>query len=618
MKKFKAESKKVLDLMINSIYTNKEIFLRELLSNASDAIDKLYYKSLQLGNTGLSRSDFAISITIDAENRKLTISDNGIGMTEAELDNNLGIIARSGSYDFKNTNELKDEDINIIGQFGVGFYSAFMVAEKVEVISKAHGEQNAYVWISDGAEGYEIKQTQKASNGTDIVLYLKKDDDNEEYSKYLQEYTLKMLVKKYSNYISYPIKMVCTTYNYDVPEGEQPQKTSELQTLNSMVPLWKKNKTQIQKEEYESFYKEMFYDSDAPVCTVHMSVEGSVDFKALLFVPQKAPYNFYSKDYEKGLKLYTNGVMITEKCKDLVSDYFSFVKGVVDTEIQLNLSRETVQQSRSLKTIATSIEKKIKSELESLLANDREKYLEFFKSFGLQLKYGIYQNFGMNKGVLQDLLVYYSVKQDKFVTLKEYCDAMEDEQKYIYYATGKTVDGIKLMPQLGKVLEKGYDVLCFTDDVDEFAIKAISEYNEKQFRSVSGGDLGLDEEDVSEEDASLCEYLKNSLGDRVEKVKISKRIKNHPVCLTTEGEISLEMEKVLSAMPNMNEQIKAKKVLEINGEHAIYSKIKKLFEEDKQSLNDLIEVIYSLALIIEGMEIENPTKLADKVCALLS
>ncbi len=618
MKQFKAESQKVLDLMINSIYTNKEIFLRELLSNASDAIDKLYFKSLQLGSTGLGRDDFAIKVKVDKENRTLTITDNGIGMTEAELENNLGVIAKSGSLDFKNENsELKSDDINIIGQFGVGFYSAFMVSERVEVVSRAYGAEKAYKWASSGAEGYEITEAEKESNGTEITLFLKKDDD-EDYSKFLDEYTLKSLVKKYSNYISYPIRMLCTKYDYDVPEGEEPKKSESLETLNSMKPLWKRAKNEIKPEEYDEFYKDSFYDVDAPLSTVHFSMEGTSEFKAMLFIPKKVPYNYYSKNYEKGLKLYTNGVLITDKCKDLLPDYFSFVKGVVDTELSLNVSRETVQQTRALKSIANAVEKKIKQELENLLQNDRSKYEEFFKAFGLQLKFGIYQGFGMNKDVLQDLLLYYSVKQDKYVTLKEYVAAMSEEQKYIYYATGRSIEGVKLLPQLDKVIEKGYDVLCMIDDVDEFAIKFINAYGEKEFRSVSGGDLGIDDAEEVEIDKDVADCIKEAVGDSVSKVRISGRIKNHPVCLTTEGDVSLEMEKVLNSMPNANGGVKANKVLEINKDHAVYSKIKTLFGNDKDKLKKLASVLLGLAQIIEGISVKDPTALADEVCSLLA
>ncbi len=622
MKKFKAESKKVLDLMINSIYTNKEIFLRELLSNASDAIDKLYFKSLQLGTTGLSRSDFHIDISVDRENRILRISDNGIGMTEDELENNLGVIARSGSYDFKHDETAKDalkaDDINIIGQFGVGFYSAFMVSDKVEVVSKAYGSDKAYKWTSNGADGYDITEAEKDSYGTDIILHIKPDDENEDYCKYLEEYSLRQLVKKYSNYITYPIRMMCTKYDYDVPEGEEPKKTEELETLNSMVPLWKKNKADITKEEYDAFYKEMFYDGEAPLRTLHFSMEGAVDFKALLFIPSKTPYNYYSRDYEKGLKLYTNGVLITDKCKDLLPDYFSFVRGVVDTDIQLNLSRETVQQSRSLKAIASSIEKKIKQELENMLNEARSEYEEFFKNFGLQLKFGIYQNYGMNKAVLQDLLLFKSVKQDKYVTLKEYLTAMPEDQKFIYYATGKSVDAIKLMPQLDKVTEKGYDVLCMTDDVDEFTVKFINDYESKQFRNVSGNDLGIEDEDAAEEYKELADFMKETLGDKVEKVRISTRIKNHPVCFTAEGDVSIEMEKVFNAMPNANGQVKAKKVLELNSASPVVEKLNSMFENDKEKAKELTDVLYQMACIIEGMPVGNPTALTDAVCKLIA
>lgn len=622
MKKFKAESKKVLDLMINSIYTNKEIFLRELLSNASDAIDKLYFKSLQLGTTGLSRSDFHIDISVDRENRILRISDNGIGMTEDEIENNLGVIARSGSYDFKHDETAKDalkaDDINIIGQFGVGFYSAFMVSDKVEVVSKAYGSDKAYKWTSNGADGYDITEAEKDSYGTDIILHIKPDDENEDYCKYLEEYSLRQLVKKYSNYITYPIRMMCTKYDYDVPEGEEPKKTEELETLNSMVPLWKKNKADITKEEYDAFYKEMFYDGEAPLRTLHFSMEGAVDFKALLFIPSKTPYNYYSRDYEKGLKLYTNGVLITDKCKDLLPDYFSFVRGVVDTDIQLNLSRETVQQSRSLKAIAGSIEKKIKQELENMLNEARSEYEEFFKNFGLQLKFGIYQNYGMNKAVLQDLLLFKSVKQDKYVTLKEYLTAMPEDQKFIYYATGKSVDAIKLMPQLDKVTEKGYDVLCMTDDVDEFTVKFINDYESKQFRNVSGNDLGIEDEDAAEEYKELADFMKETLGDKVEKVRISTRIKNHPVCFTAEGDVSIEMEKVFNAMPNANGQVKAKKVLELNSASPVVEKLNSMFENDKEKAKELTDVLYQMACIIEGMPVENPTALTDAVCKLIA
>lgn len=615
MKQFKSESKKVLDLMINSIYTNKEIFLRELLSNASDAIDKLYYKSLQLGTTGLSRSDFSITITVDNENRTLTVSDNGIGMDAKELEQNLGTIAKSGSQDFKSKNDLKEEDINIIGQFGVGFYSGFMVSDSIEVISKPYGEEIANKWYSNGAEGYEIEACAKTGHGTDVVLHLKNED---EYNKFLEEYTLKSLVKKYSNYISYPIKMLCTKYNYDVAEGEEPEKTTQLETLNSMVPLWKKNKAEITDEEYNTLFKELFFESEDPFARLHFSVEGLVDFKALLYIPAKAPYNYYSKEYEKGLKLYTNGVMITEKCKDLLPDYFSFVKGIVDTDIQLNLSRETVQQSKSLKTIATNIEKKIKQELEKMLSEKRDEYEKFFANFGLQLKFGIYSSYGMNKDSLQDLLLYYSIKQDKMITLQEYVDSMSEDQKFIYYATGSNNESIKLMPQLDKVIEKGYDVLCMTDDVDEFALRFIAQYKEKAFKSVSVGDLGIEDVECEESDVEIASLIKEALGDKVEKVRISNRIKNHPVCFTTEGEISLEMEKVLNSMRGNEMPIKAKRVLEINCESELCKKLRSVNLSQPEDIKTYAEVIFGLAEMIEGINTDKPTELVDKICSLIS
>ena len=614
MKQFKSESKKVLDLMINSIYTNKEIFLRELLSNASDAIDKLYFTSLQLGNTGLSRADFKITITVDKENRTLTISDNGIGMTDKELENNLGTIAKSGSQDFKNKNDLKEEDINIIGQFGVGFYSGFMVSDRVEVISKAFDSEIAYKWSSNGAEGYEIEPSDKSTHGTDVVLYLKNGED---YDNYLEEYTLKSLVGKYSNYIIYPIQMLCTKYDYNVDEGAEPVKMQEMQTLNSMIPLWKKSKNSVTKEEYNSLYKETFFDSEDPIAVIHTSVEGAVDFKALLFIPSKAPYNYYSKEYEKGLKLYTNGVMITEKCKDLLPDHFSFVKGIVDTEIELNLSRETVQKSKNLTLIANNIEKKIKQELESLLVNDRENYEKLFNAFGLQLKFGIYTSYGMLKEQLQDLLLYYSIKQNKLITLKEYVENMNDNQKFIYYATGKTVEGIKVMPQLNKVLDNGYDVICMIDDVDEFALRFMGNYKDKEYRNVYGDDLGLENDEIIESDADISLKIKELLGDRVEKVRISNRIKDHSVCFTTEGDVSIEMEKVLNAMPGNVNPIKAKKVLEINSSSNICVKLREV-NNSGDSLKDYAEALFGLAQLLEGISIQNPTELVKNICELIS
>jgi len=609
MRKFKTESQRVLDLMINSIYTNKEIFLRELLSNSSDAIDKLYYKSLTDNISGLTRNDFYINIDIDKENKTIKIIDNGIGMTEKELSENLGTIAKSGSFDFKADDKLKDEDINIIGQFGVGFYSAFMVAKKVEVISKAYGEEQAYKWSSCGAEGYDITPCEKEGNGSEITLYLKEDDGGENYSTYLEEYTIRRLVKKYSDYIRYPIKMAVTKFKPS-EEGKDGESYIEIETLNSMTPIWKKKKSEQSKEELNEFYKANFFDGNDPVKTINMSVEGAVDFKALLFIPETAPYNYYTKNYEKGLKLYTNGVMIMEKCADLLPDYFSFVKGVVDSEITLNISRETIQQTRQIKAIAQSVEKKIKSELNDFLKNDRELYEKFFKSFGLQLKFGIYQNFGMNKDILQDLLLFYSLKQDKLITLKEYVDSNDGD---IYYVSGKSIDGIKTLPQTENRLAKGNDVLCFVDDVDEFAIKFIGEYDGKKF--INATQEKTAETEVSEEDKKILDKVKEVLGDKVYKVVGSKNLNDHPVCLSSEGEVSIEMEKVLTAQSNGESEIKAQKVLEINLNHPVFEKLR---TADDSDFNDLSEILYSLACLISGISIENSTKTVEKIINMLS
>ena len=600
-------------MMINSIYTHKEIFIRELLSNCSDAIDKLYYKSLSDGLTGLNRDDFVIGIELDKEKRTIKITDNGVGMTAEELENNLGVIAHSGSLDFKKENENLD-DVNIIGQFGVGFYSAFMVAKKVEVLTKAYGSEDANLWISNGAEGYEIKPAEKDGHGTEITVYLKDDTEEENYSKYLEEYEIKDLVKRYSNYIRYPIKMALTVY--DNADGEEKEHT-EVTTLNAMVPLWRKNKNEISKEEYDKFYSDVFYDAEEPLLTIHTSAEGAVEYKALLYIPSHPQYDYYTKNFEKGLRLYTNGVLITDKCKDLLPDCFSFVKGLVDSELTLNISRETVQHDKQLKRIASSIEKKIKSELINLLNNDREKYDKFFEAFGLQIKYGIYDNWGVNKDLLCDLVMFRSLKENKLITLSEYVKDMAADQKYIYYATGSSYDGIKVLPQVEKVADLGYDVLCMTDNVDEFAIRFLNSYEEKEFRSVAGEDLGIDE-NSEVDDKEITDFIKEALGDKVTKVKLTKGLKNHPVCLTSEGELTIEMEKVLNSMPKIgDEKIKANKVLEINAEHKIYDTIKKYYAEDKEKLKDLSKILFDQALLIEGMPIESPTRLAEMVCNLI-
>lgn len=611
MKKFKTESQKVLDLMINSIYTHKEIFIRELLSNASDAIDKLYYKSLTDGISGLAREDFAIEIKADKDARTLTISDNGIGMTEDELDKNLGVIARSGSQEFKKNVE-NTEDINIIGQFGVGFYSAFMVSDRVEVVSKAYGTDEAHVWISNGSDGYEIKPAERDGHGTTITMHIRPDTEEEKYGLFLEEYEIKDLVKKYSDYIRYPIKMETTQYK-EVDGKQESYKAEE--TLNSMVPLWKKNKNEIKKEEYEAFYRDTFYDYEAPARVIHTSAEGKVDYKALLFIPSHPQFDYYTKNFEKGLRLYTDGVLITDCCKDLLPDYFGFVKGLVDSQLTLNVSRETIQHNSQLRFIANNIEKKIKSELEAMINTDRETYEKFYKGFGRQLKYGIYESYGAKKDVLQDLLMFHSIKEDKLVTLKEYVEKMLESQKSIYYATGNTVEAIKALPLCEKILDDGYDILCLTEDIDEFVIKVMQNYDEKEFKAISAYDESSAE--VSVENKDLTDFIKESLGDKVSEVKLTNRLKSHPVCITTKGELSTEMEKVLNRAPDAQAGIKSEKVLEINANHPIYEKLVKYFAEDKDKVKKLSEVLFEQAMLIEGVAPENPTNLAALICELV-
>lgn len=628
MKSFKTESKRVLDLMINSIYTHKEIFLRELLSNCSDAIDKLYYKGLKEGLSGLTRNDFYIKITADKENGVLKIADNGIGMTAKELEENLGTIAKSGSFDFKaaNADAKEKDDVNVIGQFGVGFYSAFMVADKVEVYSKAFGSDEANVWTSNGAEGYDIKPCEKADRGTEIVLHLKKDTDDDKSSKFLEEYEIRSLVKKYSDYIRYPIKMDVTKYKElteeERKEGKQAESYKEETTLNSMIPIWKKNKNEVTKEEYDSFYKDNFFDYDDPLKYITIDTEGAVSYKALLYIPSRVPYDYYSKNYEKGLKLYTDGVLITDKCAELLPDYFSFVKGLVDSELTLNISRETIQQSRQISLIESNIEKKIKKELLDMQKNDRETYDKFFKNFGLQLKYGLYSGWGMNKDVLQDLIMFKSVKLGKYVTLKEYVDGFGAEQKYIYYGTAKTEAAVKALPQSEKILDLGYDILCFADDVDEFAVKMLGKYEEKEFKNILDEDIGVSEADEkkNEDEKELLGAINEALGGKVSKVKISSVLKSHPVCLSSEGDVSIEMEKVLSQMPGAENGMaaKANKVLEINAEHPIYAKIKAAYEADKESVKTYADVLYQTARLVAGLPVEDATALTDELFGLLA
>ena len=632
MKQFKAESKRLLDLMINSIYTHKEIFLRELISNASDAIDKLYYHALSDGNTGLNRDDFSIELAIDKENRTLTITDNGCGMTKEELENNLGVIAKSGSLAFKQENEAK-EDIDIIGQFGVGFYSAFMVAANVKVYSRAYGADEAYVWESNGAEGYTVEPCEKASNGTQIVLTIKEDTEDEKYSEFLESYRVQELVRKYSDYIRYPIRMeVEKSRMKEQPEGEEADEEkapeyetyTEVETLNSMVPIWHKNKNELTDEDYNSFYKEKFFDYSDPLKVIHTYTEGAATYHALLFIPAKAPYNYYTRDYEKGLKLYASGVLIMDSCKDLLPDHFSFVKGLVDSEdLSLNISREMLQHDRQLKVIASRLEKKIKSELLSMLKNDREKYEEFFKNFGLQLKYGVYNGFGANKELLQDLLLFYSSSEQKLVTLEEYVSRMKEDQKYIYYAGGESREQIERLPQTELVKDKGYEILYLTDDVDEFALQMMHDYSEKEFKSVSASDLDLDTEEEkkefekqTEENKDLLTFMKDALDGKVKAVVLSKRLKSHPVCLSNEGMLSIEMEKVLNAMPN-DQKVKAERVLEVNASHPIFEKLSKLYAEDQEKLKTYAQLLYTQAELIEGMPVEDPVAFSNAVCELM-
>lgn len=625
-KEFKAESKRLLDMMINSIYTHKEIFLREIISNASDAIDKLYFKSLTDTSVGMKKSDFAINIAIDKENRTLTVSDNGIGMTEEDLENNLGTIANSGSFAFKKDNDLGD-DVDIIGQFGVGFYSTFMVAKEVTVVTKAFGSDQAYKWTSDGVEGYTIEECDKPDGvGTTITLKLKDDTDDEKYSTYLDQYQIQSLVKKYSDYIRFPIRMEVEHTHYN-EEGKEPEVHKAIETLNSMTPIWKKNKSELKDEDYNNFYMEKFGDYEPPVTHIHSKNEGVATYDALLYIPARAPFDYYSKDYEKGLQLYSSGVMIMEKCADLLPDWFSFVKGVVDSEdLSLNISRELLQQDRQLKIIAKNLEKSIKNELAKLLKNDREKYEKFYSVFGLQFKFGIYQSYGAANETLKDLLMFPSSFDGKNVTLKEYVSRMKEDQKEIYYACGETKERIEMLPQLEKIKDKGYEVLYFTQDVDEFAIKVMINYDGKPFKSISDADLDLDTEEEKEEAKKLDEenkdmfaFMQEAIADKVKTVRLSKKLKTHPVCLSSDGSITIEMEKVLNAMPqNDGNKVKAEKALEINPNHPIFEKLKDLYANDKDKLKDYAKLLYNQALLIEGMSIDNPVEFANLVCELMT
>lgn len=623
-KQFKAESKKLLDLMINSIYTNKEIFLRELISNASDAIDKIYYKSLTDSSILVDKEKLEINLSVDKEKRTITIEDNGIGMNKEELESNLGTIAKSGSLAFKNENEKK-EDIDIIGQFGVGFYSSFMVAKKIEVISKSYKEEQAYKWESEGAQGYSIEEADKKDVGTKIILYLRDNTEDEDYDQFLEEYKIKEIVKTYSDYIRYPIKM--KVVRKELKEGSKDEyiEKTEVETLNSMVPLWKKQKNDIKEEEYNSFYMNKFGDFEPAMKVIHASIEGGINYSMLLYIPSHAPFDFYTKEYEKGLQLYSNGVLIMDKCAELLPDYFSFVKGLVDSsDLSLNISREILQQDRQLRTIEKSIEKKIKNELESMLKNDREKYVEFFKNFGTQLKFGCYNDFGVNKDKLKDLIMFYSSETKKLTTLKEYIERAKQEQESIYYASGETIDKIDMLPQVQAVKEKGYEILYLTENIDEFVLKVLTEYDKKKFVNVSSNSVDLETEEekeelkkVNEENKEMFELMKEAIKD-VQEVKFTHKLKNHPICLSSQGEISAEMEKVLNSMPMNNQNVKARMVLEINENHEIAEKIKSLYLNDKEELKKYSKVLYNTARLIEGLSIENPTDFSNLVCDLIS
>ncbi len=616
-KEFKSESKKLLDMMINSVYTNKDIFLRELISNASDAIDKLYYKSLTEEGIKVNRKDLKISIELDKKNRILTLSDNGCGMTQDELENNLGTIAKSGSLDFKE-NADKKKDINIIGQFGVGFYSSFMVSDKVDVLSKSRDEESAHLWSSTGTDGYTITESTKEEIGTKITLHIKDDRD---YDEYLEEGTIKLLIKKYSDYISYPIELLCEHKKDDKSEDKA---NSEYEVINSMTPLWNKNKSKITEEEYNNFYTDKFNDFSNPLKIIHFSVEGLCSYRSILFIPSKAPYDFYTKEYKKGLQLYSNGVLIMDKCEELLPDYYSFVKGIVDSDdLSLNISRETLQNDKKVSQIAKSIETKINKELLSMLTEDKEKYKEFFKEFGIQLKYGVYNNFGMDKDKLEDLLIFYSSEKNDFVTLKEYVDNMKDDQKNIYYSCGESKEKIDLMPQVEQVKAKKYDILYLTEYVDEFAVKAIQAYNEKEFMNVADSKLDLNTDEEKKELDKINTDSKDVLGimkealPSVKDVRYTNKLANNPVCLTTEGELSIEMEKVINRMPG-SEKISADCILEINKNHPIVEKLNDLYKSDKDELKKYAKVLYAEARLVEGLTIDNPTEISSIIVDLMS
>ena len=627
VKEFKTESKKLMDLMINSIYTNKEVFLREIISNASDALDKLHYESLTNSEIKIDTSSFNIRIDVDKDKRTLTISDNGIGMSKEELENNLGTIAKSGSLDFKENNKKK-KDIDIIGQFGVGFYSAFMVSSKVKVVSKKYGSDEAYSWMSEGVKGYSIEKDERENYGTDVILTIKEDTDDEKYSKFLEDYEIQGLIKKYSNYITYPIKMKVT--HQHLKEKVNPDDKDEYETvthdevINDLIPIWKRNQKDIKDEEYDTFYSDKFFDYEKPIRHIHTKAEGTLEFRSLIYIPSHMPYDYYTKEYEKGLQLYSNGVLIMEKCPDLVPDYLSFIKGVVDSsDLPLNISRETIQQNRILATISKNIETKVLKELEDMQKNAREDYIKFYNAFGMQLKYGVYNDYGMNKDKLKDLLMFHSSKDKQFVTLKEYTERMEKEQKNIYYACGETVDKVDLIPQVEAVKNKGYEVLYCTDYVDEFAIKMLNKYADKEFKNVCTDSLELDSEEEieklkkkNEKSKDMFNIMKEAIPE-IKDIRFTNKLSNHPVCLSSAGEISVEMEKALNSMP-IDNKISAEKVLEINEKHKIAKKLNELYKEDKKTLKKYAKVLYAQARLIEGLSIENPTEISNLMTEIMS
>lgn len=620
---FQAESQRLLEMMINSIYSHREIFLRELISNSSDAIDKRYYKTLGDSNLSFDKDSFYIKVTPDKEARTLTILDTGIGMTKEELESNLGVIAQSGSLTFKREHATQD-DHDLIGQFGVGFYSAFMVADEVTVVSRAMGSDSAYQWESSGVDGYTITSADKDAVGTEITLKIKSNTDDENYDEFLEEYRLQSLIKKYSDFIRYPIKMEMTQHRRKEDAEDEYEEYREEQTINSMVPIWRKNKNELTDEDYASFYMEKHYGFDKPLTHQHISVDGAVRYNAILYIPEKMPFDYYTKEYEKGLELYSNGVLIMSKCADLLPDYFSFVKGLVDSEdLSLNISREILQHDKQLRLIAKNIKTKIGSQLQQLLKSDRAKYETFYEAFGRQLKYGVYSDYGTNKEALQDLLLFYSSTQKALATLDEYVTRMPDDQKYIYYAAGESVGRIEKMPQTELVADKGYEILYFTDDIDEFAIKMLMNYKDKEFKSVSSSDLGLDadereeqNEQQTEEYADLFAEMKTLLGDKVKEVRVSKRLKNHPVCLSADGDLTIEMEKVLRAMPN-SQNVAAQKVLEINTQHPVIHSLKAAFADDKEKLTLYTSLLYNQALLIEGLPIEDPVDFTNGICKIM-